>query len=155
MKSRLVPCSGCARHVRITEGVCPFCGTAAPRSLEEVLHSEPPPPGLSRAVRYGYRRFRLAKAVAGAALLATGACDSAPVAAYGGPPPTLPVQAPSPPDASGVADAANAPVSAAYGAPPPTLSAPTPSPPSPSNQVAVPAYGAPPPSPPPVSPRKP
>lgn len=28
---QLVPCPGCARHVRLTEGACPFCGDTSPR----------------------------------------------------------------------------------------------------------------------------
>lgn len=30
----LVPCPGCSRHVRTTEGQCPFCEAALPRDLE-------------------------------------------------------------------------------------------------------------------------
>ncbi len=29
---QLVPCPGCARHVRASEPTCPFCGDASPRS---------------------------------------------------------------------------------------------------------------------------
>ena len=29
---QLVPCPGCARHVRASEPACPFCGDASPRS---------------------------------------------------------------------------------------------------------------------------
>ena len=29
MNAPLVPCPSCQRHVRITEGACPFCGAPA------------------------------------------------------------------------------------------------------------------------------
>jgi hypothetical protein len=129
MSSRLAPCLGCARHVRIEEGRCPFCEVVLHRSAVDASVLEPPPPGLSRAGLYTHKMGTV-RAVAGAALLAAAAaCESPAVsAAYGGPPPSPSSQTLSP-------DAA----------------APTPS----ALHQAVPAYGAPPPSPPPVPSSKP
>ncbi len=31
MRTSLTPCSACARHVRVSEAACPFCGAALPR----------------------------------------------------------------------------------------------------------------------------
>ena len=33
---QLVPCPQCARHVRASEAVCPFCGDASPRAPKSV-----------------------------------------------------------------------------------------------------------------------
>jgi hypothetical protein len=34
--TQLLPCSGCSRHVRASDRVCPFCGEALPLSLQKV-----------------------------------------------------------------------------------------------------------------------
>lgn len=33
---QLVPCPGCARHVRASEAICPFCGDTSPRVARTV-----------------------------------------------------------------------------------------------------------------------
>jgi len=48
-KSHLVACVGCARHVRASETVCPFCRTDLPRTLREVASRRPPAVRLGRA----------------------------------------------------------------------------------------------------------
>jgi hypothetical protein len=42
--SHLRPCPGCSRHVRVSEGVCPFCGA----SLDATFQASPAPVGPSR-----------------------------------------------------------------------------------------------------------
>lgn len=46
---QLVPCPGCARHVRVEEAACPFCGDASPR----VVPARRAPLGRSRAAILG------------------------------------------------------------------------------------------------------
>jgi hypothetical protein len=141
MAKRLVPCSACARHVRVTESLCPFCGSVMlPRRLEQEPLPEPPPAGVSRAGLLAYRAVA-AKAVAGAALLAAAACDSPPLAtAYGGPPPMSSQGAATLDAASGV-DAGSAMSSEVYGGPPPDAT-----PPDAAKAIKAPAYGGPPPN---------
>lgn len=151
MYELLAPCSGCQRHVRVSESACPFCGLARRAAAATGVSEEPS--GLSRA----------AVLVLGASLALAGCRrgdDGGPTMApnnnnnasqhstepssadiYGGPPPPAQRRQPDP--------NITAP---AYGAPPGTgPSAPTPmatdggaAPPS----VEVQAYGAPAPPPP-------
>jgi hypothetical protein len=128
MGVRLVACPSCARHVRVGEGDCPFCG----RSLGDSFGARPLPPppaaSLSRGERYLLGVGILAGVVTSGAVLA--ACNpSSPsaIAAYGAPPPTA-VEPPSPsvsPEASppmtGEIYGAPPPMAAAYGAPPPMM----------------------------------
>lgn len=75
----LVPCPSCSRHVRTTEGACPFCSAALPTDLS------------SRAI--GVPKVRLSRAAAflfGATMSVTACGDDEPddgssVALYGGP----------------------------------------------------------------------
>ncbi len=48
-KSHLVACTGCARHVRASEAVCPFCRADLPRSLRDAAAPTPPMVRLGRA----------------------------------------------------------------------------------------------------------
>jgi hypothetical protein len=105
-KAHLRPCPACARHVRVSETGCPFCGGA----LADSFRADPRPQA---------PRARLARA----ALLALGtgsvalvACSStAPTPAYGGSPVELPVDAGE--DAGDKADAQPAQDAAAEAAP--------------------------------------
>jgi hypothetical protein len=162
MAARLVPCPACARHVRVTEGTCPFCRGALASWVGESVAPDPPPKGLARAGLYTYGKTAAAKAAFGAAVLAVAACDShhapapvdsipavapspgaqAQVSVYGAPPPQPPPQDAS----SGAVDAGLGQVQI-YGSPPPR--------PAPSLGAAVPAYGAPPPARTAVPPGKP
>ncbi len=51
-KSHLVSCAGCARHVRASEAVCPFCRSELPQALRESLPRRPPPARLTRAALF-------------------------------------------------------------------------------------------------------
>jgi hypothetical protein len=44
MTAHLRPCPGCSRHVRVSEGACPFCGV----SLDPSFRATPAPVGPSR-----------------------------------------------------------------------------------------------------------
>ncbi len=125
MYQPLSPCPACARHVRATEGQCPFCQSPMPEGFSASVRPEAP------------RRLSRAAALAFGTALALGACsdtvsgtdagadaspvdaradvvddDGGPVALYGDPPPP-------PRDASAdTVDDDGGPV-AEYGAPPP------------------------------------
>lgn len=72
---RLTACSGCQRHVRVSEGACPFCGAEV-----DAASAPPVPVDLGRLGRAALFAF-------GATLGATAVgCDSAPAPAYGAPP---------------------------------------------------------------------
>jgi hypothetical protein len=80
-KAHLAGCPACARHVRVDEASCPFCGT----SLPEAFHVRPvpraPPGRLSRAALYALG--------AAGTVSASIACGSTPTPSppYGAPPP--------------------------------------------------------------------
>ncbi len=61
--NHFVPCSGCARHVRATDSLCPFCGEALPLSLRQ------------RAPRVPTKRLGRAATIAFGAALAASACS--------------------------------------------------------------------------------
>jgi hypothetical protein len=79
----MVPCNGCARHVRVTESACPFCGgaLAAPELARRIVPDAP------------RRITRAAAFVFGAAVAVTACSDDESdndgvggfVAAYGSP----------------------------------------------------------------------
>jgi|HubBroStandDraft_2_1064218.scaffolds.fasta_scaffold250484_2 hypothetical protein len=69
-KARLLACPGCARHVRVSEPSCVFCGVALPKSFGETP-ALPPPPRLSRSALYTYRARALA---ASTVALVTASC---------------------------------------------------------------------------------
>jgi hypothetical protein len=110
----LVPCSSCARHVRASDARCPFCTTA--------IHVE------AGAASRPVSRSRAAIMLLGATL-ATGCGGStapapeepgAPVAIYGGPPPSEPPTEPAPEQNSNSNDTREdeGAVVAMYGGPP-------------------------------------
>lgn len=111
MAASLVPCSSCARHVRSSEEVCPFC--------RAVVTSASPRPSVSAETR---RLTRVAFALAGATALAgcgketAAPADAAPEVAIAYPPYGQPM-IPDPPPV--LADAALEPAVAAppYGQP--------------------------------------
>lgn len=99
--SEFSPCPTCARHVRGSERVCPFCASALPMRATE---------GETGSTSRLSRRALLLAVGAGLA-----ACrDPTPAAVYGAPPPRV---SPPPPDP------VNAPV---YGGPPPVDPTPPP-----------------------------
>jgi hypothetical protein len=69
MKSRLVVCPSCARHVRLGERACPFCAAEQPPASAVRPLFPRPPRGLSRQ---GIARFNAAARVI--ASVGTGAC---------------------------------------------------------------------------------
>ena len=103
MNDALIPCEGCARHVRASSDACPFC--AAPRVATETPPA-PPAPRMSRAMIFAL----------GAALGAAG-CEATAVPVYGAPAPPVDAGQDAGQDAGadGGADA----VAVRYGAPPP------------------------------------
>jgi hypothetical protein len=62
MPARLFACPSCARHVRVHEERCPFCGVTCPDAFASSQVPVAPPRGLTRA-----RMFRNALATAGVA----------------------------------------------------------------------------------------
>jgi len=50
--SRLIPCSSCRRHVKRTEGVCPFCAAPLPSTSLDLPAARPVPPGTKRAALF-------------------------------------------------------------------------------------------------------
>ena len=122
----LVPCSGCARHVRVTEARCPFCEAAV--RVPEVLPRDPS----SRLGRAAIFAFGTSTAVLVGTLAG---CSGGPAAIYGGPPTTVAPPStgsgpqipstitPPPPDTSTIY--------APYGAPHPPDPPPTDTPPVP------------------------
>ena len=73
MKARLLACPGCARHVRVSEPSCLFCGLVLPESFrnEAVV---PRPPRMTRGGRFTYRARAIA---ASTAALVTASCGGA------------------------------------------------------------------------------
>jgi hypothetical protein len=71
--ARLLSCPSCARHVRVSEPACVFCGVTLPTSFGEAP-SLPRPPRMSRGGLYTYRARALA---ASTAALVTASCGGA------------------------------------------------------------------------------
>lgn len=152
--TRLVPCSGCQRHVRLDEAACPFCGgsidTAKARP-EGVTGA-----GLSRAAA-----LALGTALAAACSTPGGQPNDPGAALYGGPPPAPASAKPEPsakaPNPDDTAVAAMYGMATPTPATPPSASAPKPKPPNDATGPVA-AYGAPPPpmptAPPPAPPKK-
>jgi hypothetical protein len=140
----LRPCTSCRRHVRQNEHACPFCGHALADWIAAATVALPVG-GVSRAGLY---------AVVTGTAFALVACDAAPVAAYGGPPPEVPsMPVPGSVDKEVRLDAMDDQRSPAP-APSRVIVAPAPATTSSSheptkswNETPVPAYGAPPPNP--------
>ena len=59
--NHLLPCTGCARHVRAGDPICPFCGEILPLSLRQSASHPHPARRLGRAATFAF----------GAALAAT------------------------------------------------------------------------------------
>jgi hypothetical protein len=78
-KPHLVACLSCARHVRVNEAACPFCGVVLAASLRASAPPEPPGVRLARAAMFALG--------AGTAVLASDCGSSTPL--YGAPPGTV------------------------------------------------------------------
>jgi hypothetical protein len=82
--SHLIPCPGCARHVRASELACPFCTGALPESLRATLPARRPPVGrLTRAALYTFSATSLTLAAACGSTTETGSADGSTVDAPG------------------------------------------------------------------------
>jgi hypothetical protein len=130
----LAPCPTCARHIRVRDSLCPFCGAVLGESFRTVPAPRALATRLTRAALYalGAGTIGLASACSSSSEPADAGVDG-PVAtpAYGAP--GMPFDAASPLDAG-----TDAPVVApAYGAPGMPLDAGTDGP------FGAPAYGAP------------
>jgi hypothetical protein len=66
MGNHLLPCPGCARHVRAIDPMCPFCGAALPTSLRQQMVPRVPLKRLGRSATLAF----------GAALAAAGCGDA-------------------------------------------------------------------------------
>jgi hypothetical protein len=64
--AHLVACPFCARHVRVDETTCPFCGSVVPNALRRAEPRRPPAERLSRAALYAFGVGTLSVATAGA-----------------------------------------------------------------------------------------
>jgi hypothetical protein len=69
-KARLLACPGCARHVRVNEPACIFCGFALPKSFAD-KPALPRPPRMNRAGLFAYAGVL---AAASTAAVATSSC---------------------------------------------------------------------------------
>jgi hypothetical protein len=82
-QSHLRPCPSCARHVRVSEGGCPFCG----ESLSDAFRAAPRPQGpgarLGRAALFAFGT--------GTLTLASACSSSSDTPLYGVPPGTAPI----------------------------------------------------------------
>jgi hypothetical protein len=52
--SHLVTCPSCARHVRASESVCPFCATVVPEATRSTKPRRPPTERLNRSALYAF-----------------------------------------------------------------------------------------------------
>ncbi len=88
MPHHLRSCVGCARHIRISEGVCPFCGAAVPPARRSPPPRGRPPARLRRAVALA--TVTAVGGAGGAVLMNLTACTNEDVLtagdAYGGAP---------------------------------------------------------------------
>ncbi|MBW2460120.1 MAG: hypothetical protein JRH11_00640 [Deltaproteobacteria bacterium] len=73
MSSRLLPCPGCDRHVRIAESLCPFCGEALPLAYQSAGPALLPAGRLGRAAKFAF-----GAAVAGVVVVSGCGDDTAP-----------------------------------------------------------------------------
>lgn len=102
----LRPCPACARHARVSEEACPFCGEGFTESFRAALRPRPPGGRLTRAALF---------AVGAGGLVAASACGSGASGnvLYGAPPATDDGGVSAPVDASGDAPVDGAPDSPA------------------------------------------
>ncbi len=54
MSARLLPCPGCARHVRVSDSLCPFCGEALPLAYQNAGPAPLPKVRLGRAAKFAF-----------------------------------------------------------------------------------------------------
>jgi hypothetical protein len=78
-KSQLRACPSCARHVRVTEPACPFCGDALSEAFQEARAPQPPALRLTRAALFAFGTGAMAVA-SGCSSSSTPTTDSGTVA---------------------------------------------------------------------------
>jgi hypothetical protein len=71
MKARLIACPTCARHIRLSEACCPFCGVTCSDGFKATPAPVRPPPGLNRVELYYFKSRTVAGAVRGGVALVT------------------------------------------------------------------------------------
>jgi hypothetical protein len=76
MPARLLACPSCARHVRVDEARCPFCGVACTESFASNPAPVAPPLGLSRAELFRFNPRAAPSLVAGAAIAMAIGCSN-------------------------------------------------------------------------------
>ena len=78
-KSPVSPCPSCARHVRLNEPACPFCGGELPRAFREQVATRSPAKRLNRAALHALRMSAIPLTVAacGGAVSVAGDGDAA------------------------------------------------------------------------------
>lgn len=109
----LVPCGGCARHVRSSERACPFCGAELAACEGPCARVEAPPAGWT-----GRAQIMTFGVVVGAAAVATALTTGGCIMAYGAPPePERDAGADAAPPPADAGDDSGGPAPA-YGAPP-------------------------------------
>jgi len=126
MATALVPCSGCGRHVRVSESDCPFCG----QSISDDSKAKAIPSAAQRMGRNAMFVFATTLALGACAPAQQPAADASPdsspdtggiIAMYGAPAPDAQGNdAASTPDADSASDAGDAGgIIALYGGPAP------------------------------------
>ena len=85
-KAHLGNCPACARHVRVSEINCPFCGVVLEDEFRAQPARKPPAARLSRAMLYAIGAGSVAAAAACTADEAGTGSDYGAQDAYGGPP---------------------------------------------------------------------
>ncbi len=83
-RAHLRPCPGCSRHVRVSEGACPFCAASLDASFRAAPAPVPPSRRLSRAAHFAFGTGTLVLAPAAIVTVALGT-DCSGSSAYGAP----------------------------------------------------------------------
>ena len=83
-RAHLRPCPGCSRHVRVSEGACPFCAASLDASFRAAPAPVPPSRRLSRAALFAFGTGTLVLAPAAIVTVALGT-DCSGSSAYGAP----------------------------------------------------------------------
>ncbi len=109
--AHLRPCPSCARHARVSEDACPFCGAAFAASFRAAARPQPPSGRLTRAALY---------ALGSGTLALSPACGSAPGGHGTEPPDASTTEVGADSGGLGIAFYGSAPIStiAPYGLPP-------------------------------------
>src|SRR5580692_10416590 len=107
MAAHLLACPSCARHIRVDEARCPFCGETCPDGFGVAPVPAPPPRGLGRARLFRFGATTVAVVGGGMALASALSCSgqTVPEPPYGVPPDCGPTTFPCTSDDAGDAEA--------------------------------------------------